>query len=310
MAEVDDRVIHIDIVRSDNESFVERDRESIKADSVNNSRNLKKNVSFGKSGEIKPKNSKQVDSQIIKKSETANIIEVRPQGEVRVLKADFCTIKETSNINQIEYDKVEIVYLNNPEDFADNIFIKLQGIRYIPRPDQLAAIGNRMDVDIFSSFVHDLNHTINDEHELSRMLRRPRLMRTCGWILFAFLLISACGLFIAGIHTELVRQDPKVTNEPNYKTNYSVPFFLITAFLIAMAVYILWSCIGSKILREYEIQRFKNGIFTRSVSDIVTVFNEDYANPKELHVEVAGNLNYIHVNFNSRNKIKLMKIKQ
>lgn len=242
-----------------------------------------------------------------RKSNKPKILEMEPRGQVKVLSSDYCTISKTENIIQIEFERHEIIYLNNPQDFADNVFVKLDGVKYVPKQDQLIAIKNHLQCDEFIELVNDLNLVINHDNELYRMLKRPFIMRTCGWVIFALLIMSACGVFVAGVHTELSRNDSTSKAEPNYKNNFSVPFFIITVFLAVMALYVLWSCIGSKILREYEIQKFKNSIYTKSVVEIVNTFNEDHVN-KRIYIDVAPNLEYIHVNFNKNNRLKLNRI--
>jgi hypothetical protein len=224
---------------------------------------------------------------------------IKPIGIPVIKKSNYCKYIMTENIHQFEFNDEVITYLYKPKDFENQIFIPLVKYTYIPSGGQISKLRTFEHSSKILKFIEELNLMINSNQELTHMYYRRRVMGICGWFLLTFSIVSAIGLFIAGIHDAEVIKDQN-SKETNYKQSTSAPFFIIFTFLIIFGVYMFWICNYSTLLRFYEIQKYKNNLYKAHIHELISNFNGDYLTGTNIYVSMPANLEYLHINTNAR----------
>jgi hypothetical protein len=243
------------------------------------------------------------DVKDIEDQDSPKVLFINPEGRREYFEGRDYIFCKSSNVWQVKIDNgKKYSFFKNPKNFDGHIFINLneKTMKYSLDEETCKLIQAKLEVEEVEMFLRELNKTLHLDNNILVISMRSKVISFMGWFFFSLLMISAFGILGAGIYTSQIKAGKTVVNTYNkFGSTFEAPFYLISFFIIVMAVVIYFSCVKNAILKDYHTQKLQFTLYKNKIKAIENKFNRNYFSKKGCYVSISPNLEYVHFSLKS-----------
>jgi hypothetical protein len=243
------------------------------------------------------------DGKDFEEQDSPKVIFINPEGRREHFEGRDYTFCKSSNVWQVKIDNgKKYSYFKNPKNFDGHVFIHLneKTMKYSMDEESYKLIQCKLEVEEVEMFLRELNKTLHIDNNITVITKRSKVISFMGWFFFSLLMISAFGILGAGIYTSQIKSrkiEVEIYNK--FASTYEAPFYLISFFIIVMAVVIYFSCVKNAILKDYHTQKLQFTLYKNKVKAIENKFNRNYFSKKGCYASISPSLEYVHFSLKS-----------
>ena len=223
---------------------------------------------------------------------------IRKEGPSKEYNTICFSYKECNDIKTINVEGEIMTHLINPISDQYNIYLK-RNLNNFSSYEEISKIDwqDKVEKNQINNFVEEINFRLNENNDFKPFLERDKIMKSCGVTFFILLILLCFGCIATGTYVQIILTNGSDLSkiENNFKNTPSFIYFMLSGFLLAMAIYLLIVCYYSDEIKEYEKNKHFFELYHRKIEECINEWDYIYFKDKNVLVEIPMNLEYIHI---------------
>ena len=235
--------------------------------------------------------------------DNSKVIFINPEGRREYYEGKDYKFCKTSNVWQVQLDNgKKYSFFKSPKNFEGHVFLSFDFIKqkFSLDEENSKILQGKVDIEEVEMFLRELNKCLHVDNSINVIIMRSKVLSVMGWLFFTLLMISAFAILGAGIYTSQIKANKTEVDTYNrFPSTFEAPFYIISFFLIMMAVVIYFSCVKNAILKDYHTQRLQFLLYKNKIKKLESKYNRNYFSKKGAYVSISPNLEYVHFSLGS-----------